>query len=92
MIALRAVAEEANDRGMFVLDDLHDAAFGAAVGAASLDARENAIAVHRIIQSIAADEKIAFDFRNGFIRDEEAVAIAMRDDSSRNEIWVVAAL
>ena len=48
LIAVRAVAEEADERGMFALDNLHDAAFGAAVGAAAVDAREHVIAVHGV--------------------------------------------
>ena len=48
VIAVRSVAEQADERGMLALDDLHDAAFRAAIGPAALDAREHAIAVHRV--------------------------------------------
>ena len=56
-IAVRAVAEEAHDRRMLALDDLHDAPFRAAIGAAPLDAREHAVAVHRVADVVAAYEK-----------------------------------
>ena len=55
-VSLRAVAEQTDDRRMFALHDLHDAPIRAAVIAAALDARENGITVHRIANSIAADE------------------------------------
>src|SRR6202040_563794 len=36
-VSMRAIAEEANERGMLALDNLQYAAFGAAVRAAALD-------------------------------------------------------
>src|ERR1700735_1057982 len=47
-VSLRALAEEADQRGMLALDNLYHAAFGAAVRAAALDTAENAVAVHRV--------------------------------------------
>ena len=88
VISVRAVAKKADDRRVLALDDLHDAAFGAAVGTAPLDAREHAVAVHGVAQIVAADEEIAFDARDRLIRDDEAVAIAMRDDAARNQIRI----
>ncbi len=38
VIAVRAVAEKADDGRMLAHDDLHDAAFGASIGAAAVDA------------------------------------------------------
>ena len=67
VIAVRAVAEKADDGRVFALDDLHDAAFGAAVGAAPLDAREHVIAMHRVAQIVAADEEIAIHARNRLV-------------------------
>ena len=43
-----AVAKQSDDGRMFALHDLYDAAFGASVGPAVGDARQYAIAVHRI--------------------------------------------
>jgi hypothetical protein len=85
-VAVRAVAEQADERGMFALDNLHDAAFGAAVRAAAFDAREDAIAVHGVAHAVAADEEVAFDARNRLVGDEKAVAIAMGDHAAGNEI------
>ncbi len=48
MIPLRAVAKQTDQRGMLAFDDLHDATFGAAIGTATLDASQHAIAVHGI--------------------------------------------
>ena len=78
-IAVRAVAEKADDGGMLALDDLDDAAFGAAIVAAANNAREDAIAVHGVAHIVAADEEIAVDAGNGLVGHNEAVAIAMGD-------------
>ena len=83
-IALRAVAEQADERGMRALEDLHHTAFGAAVGAASHDAREDAIAVNGVDEIFAADVKVAIHSGDWRIGDQKAVAIAVRDDFSRN--------
>ena len=72
VVAVRAVAEQAHERGILALDDLHDAAFGAAVGAAALDAREHAVAVHGVGEVVAADEEIAVDSRDRRIGNEES--------------------
>src|ERR1700685_1164848 len=82
---MRAVAKEADERGMFALKDLHDAAFGAPVETASLDARECTIAVHGVAEAVAADEEVAFDARNRTVGDEEAVAVAMGNDAAGEE-------
>jgi hypothetical protein len=92
VITLGTVSKQADDRGMFALDDLDDAAFGATVGAAALDACQDAIAVHGVVESIAADEEIAIDFWNRLIGDKKAIAVSVRDDSSGDEIRFVAAL
>jgi hypothetical protein len=63
-------------------DDFHDAAFGATVRSASLDAREHAVAIHGIRQIIAADEQIAVHTRNRLIRYYEAVTIAVRNEAA----------
>ena len=89
-VAVRPVAKESDERRMLALDDLHDAAFGASVGAAALDSRENAIAVHRVRHVIASDKKIAFDAWDRLVRHHEAVAVAMRNNSTGNKIRIVA--
>src|SRR5271156_4475864 len=87
-IALRAVAEKSDDRRMLALDDLHNAPVGAAIIAAALDARENGVAVHRVANGIATNEKIAVHFRLLLGRDYEAVAIAMRDETPADQIRI----
>ena len=89
-VSLRAIAEEADQRGVLALDNLHHAAFGAAVRAAAFDAAQNAVAVHRVAQIVASDEKIAVDSADGRIRDEKGVAFAMGDDSAGDEVRILA--
>ncbi len=89
---MRAVAEQADDRLMLALDDLHHAPFGAAIGATPFDARENMIAIHRVAQIVAADKEIAVNPGNRLIRHEKSVPIAMRDDTSSDQIWVACSL
>ena len=89
MIAVRAVAEKADEVGCCALDNLHDAPFGAAVGAAAHDARKHAVAVHGVAEIVAADEEIAVDARNGLVGHNETVAVAMRDDAAGNQIRIV---
>ena len=83
-VAVRAVAEQADERGMRALEDLHHAAFGATVGAAADDAREDAIAVYGVGKIFATDVKVAVHAWDRRIGDEKAVAIAVRDDAARN--------
>ena len=73
---------------MLALDDLNDAAFGAAVGAAANDARQYAVAVHGVVHVVASDEEIAFDTRDGLVRNDEAVAVAMRNQAAGDEIGI----
>ena len=87
-IAVRAVAEQADDGGMLALDNLHDAAFGAAVGAAAGDAREDLVAVHGVADAVAADEEVAFDAWDRFVRNDETVAVAMGDHAAGNQIRI----
>ncbi len=88
LIAVRAVAKQADESGMFALDNLDDAAFGAAVVAAAGDACEDFVAVHGVADAVAADEEIAFDAGNRFVGHDEAVAIAMGDHAAGNQIRV----
>ncbi|HXN86374.1 MAG TPA: hypothetical protein VN867_09890 [Candidatus Binataceae bacterium] len=89
-VALRAIAEEADERGVLALDNLYHAAFGAAVRAAAFDAAQNAVAVHGVAQIVASNEKIAVDSADGRIRDEKGVAFAMGDDSAGDEVRILA--
>ncbi len=75
---------------MLALDDLHDAAFGAAVGAAANDACEYAVAVHGVVHVVARDEQIAFDARDRLVGNNEAVAVAMRDHAAGDQIGIAA--
>ena len=88
---MRAVAEEADERRMLAAHDLHDAALGASIGAAADDAAEDAVAVHRVAEAIAADEEIAVDAGDRMVGHEEGVAVAMRDDAACDEIRVAGA-
>ncbi len=88
LIAVRAVAEEADECGMFALDNLDDAAFGAAVVAAAGDAGEDFVAVHGVADAVAADEEIAFNAWNRLVGHDEAVAVAMGDHAAGNQIRV----
>jgi hypothetical protein len=90
-VSFRAIAKKADERGMLAFDDLHHSAFGAAIRAAALDAAENAVAVHRVVQIVTSDEKIAVDSADGRIGNQEGVAFAMGDNSAGDEIWIVAA-
>src|ERR1700733_8711396 len=90
-VSLRAVAKEADQRGVLAFDNLHHAAFGAAVRAAAFDASENAVAIHGVAEIVASDEKIAVDSSDRRIGDEKGVAFAMRNNSAGNKIRIVAA-
>jgi hypothetical protein len=90
-VALRAIAKEADERGMLALDNLDDATFRATIRAAAFDAAEDAIAVHGVAQVVASNEKVAVDSPDGRIGDEKAVTLAVRNNSAGNEIGVVAA-
>ncbi len=91
VISVRAVAEKADEGGVLAFDDLHDAAFGAAVRAAALDAGQHSIAVHRVAKIVATDEEIAVNARNRMFRDEKTVAVAVRDDAAGNQIRIAGA-
>ena len=56
-VSMRPVTEQSDHRGMLAFDDLHHAPFGAAVGAPPYDPRQHMIAVHRISQAVASNEK-----------------------------------
>ena len=84
-VATRAVAEETHDGGMCAMENAEDTAFGSlcAGGAAdALDARNDAVAVHRIADCVAADVDVAVQVREGNIGDDEAIAIPMKDEPS----------
>ncbi len=90
-VAIRAIAEQADDGGMLALDDLHDTAFGTAVSAAAFDAGENFVAVHGVAQAIAPDEEVAFDTWDRRVRNQKTVAVAMCDQPAGNEVGIAAA-
>src|SRR6266849_9301146 len=81
---------------MRAVEDANDAAFGAGCGcarsgtAAPLNPRDDAVAVHRIACCIAADEQIAVHLRNGFLRNDESVAIPVSDEAAGNQLRIAA--
>ena len=77
---------------MLALENLDDAGFGAAIGAAADDAREDAIPVHSVGQIVAADEEIAVHAGDGSVGNDETVAVAMGDQAAGDEVGIVAAL
>src|SRR5215469_14713187 len=81
-VSMRAVPEKPDDRRILALKNLYHAAFCAPVGFSSFDARQHAVAIHRVSHAIAPDEKVAFHARNRRVRHQEAVPIAVRDHSS----------
>ena len=91
-VAVRAVAEQAHDRCVPALDDLHHPAFRAAIGAPPLDSREDVIAVHGVAQVVAADEQVAVDARDRMIRYKEAVAVTVSDDAAGNQVRIARTL
>ncbi len=52
---------------------------------------EDAVAMHRVAQAVAADEQIAVDAGDRIIGHEEGVAVAMRDDAAGDEIGIAGA-
>src|SRR6202040_657035 len=87
-VPMRAVAKKPNARGVLALDNLYDAAFRTAIRFSSLDTRQHPIAMHRVRHGIAADEEITFDAGNRLIGHQETVSIAVRHDSSGNQIRI----
>jgi hypothetical protein len=83
MIAVGAVAKQADYRGVLALDDLNDSPFRASVRTATLDSRQHPVSVHRVFEAVATDEKVTIDLRDRFVRHHESVAIAVRDESPR---------
>jgi hypothetical protein len=77
---------------MRALGDLDDAAFGAAIRALVLDSRQNAIAVHRVLDRIRRNEKVAFDLRDRLVGHNEAVTIAMSYQTAGDQVRVGNAL
>src|SRR5579863_4242424 len=82
MIALRAVAEDADNRGILAFNDLDDAAFRAAVRTTPLDARKDVIPVHRVVECVAANEEVAIHTWNRLVGHQKGVTIAMGNDSA----------
>src|SRR5260370_26471680 len=81
---------------MRAVEDADDAAFGPGCGcarsgtAAPLNPRDDAVAVHRIARGITADEQIAVHLRNGFLRNDESVAIAVGNEAAGNQMGITA--
>src|SRR5487761_890000 len=88
-VAMRAVAEEANNRGMGALRDFFDAAFEASIGMAPHEARFHAIAMHRVAHAVRVNEQVAVHSFYRPVGDNEAVAVAMRHQSASDQIWIL---
>ncbi len=88
-IAMRAVAKEPHNRRMRARDDPHDAPFDAPVGMAAAEARQHAVAVHRVAHAVRIDEQVAFHASYGAIGDHEAIAVAMRHEAAGNQIRIL---
>ena len=87
-VAVRAVAKQAHDGQVLAVDDLHHAAFGAPVGATAHDTRQDVVAIHRVANTVAADEQVAVDARDRMIGYEEAVAVTVSDDAAGNQVRI----
>ena len=91
-ISARSVPEQSHNRCVRAADHAQNASLGAAwpgpvaKALAALDAREHVIAVHRVADCIAPDEKIAVQIFSRRIRHDETVTIAVRDEAPRQLI------
>jgi hypothetical protein len=65
---------------MFAFENLHDAAFGAATGAAPFDSRQHMVTVHCIAETVWPDEEVAFDPLDRLIRHDKAITISVSDN------------
>ena len=85
----RAVAiEPANDRCRAALEDAYNASLSA-VPADSLDACDDAITVHRLIQVAAGDEQIAFHVVQRTVGNDEAKSPGIGDDFADDEVHAI---
>ena len=85
--AAGSIAEKTNDGGMRAADDAHDAAFGAARARETAEAGDfgdDGVAVHGVFDVVARDEEIAVDVRKRNVRNNEAVAVVMEDETAAN--------
>jgi hypothetical protein len=85
--AARRVMKDSDQRWVRAPDDSHHAPFGPAVGAAALDSRQHAVAMHRIANVVGPNVQIAFESERR-IRRNEAVAVPVHNDSACEEIGV----
>ena len=78
---------EAADRGRSApLEDADDASFGPAVAAVTLDAHEDAIAVHRVVQVVAGDVDIAGHLVDRLVELDESKAVRVHGDAPGREV------
>jgi hypothetical protein len=78
----RAIAEKTDDARMGAVENANDAAFGAlssGKAADTLEFRKDVIAVHGVFDSIARNKNVAVEVSNRSVRDDEAVAIVVKD-------------
>jgi hypothetical protein len=84
-VVAAAVTEEADDGGVNTGENAHNAAFsaaGAGEGANFLDLGEDMVAVHGVFDIGARDEEVAVELGEGSVRDDEAVAVVMEDETA----------
>jgi hypothetical protein len=70
---------------MRAAQDSNDAAFGTLRSgdpAPTLNLRQNVIAVHRILDGVARNENIAVELWHGRIRDDEAITVVVKNQTS----------
>ena len=82
-VALRAVSEQANDRGVRAVENPNDAAFGALPGrptGPALHFHEDVIAMHGIFDGVARDEDVAVQLWHGGIGHDKPVAVLMENE------------
>jgi hypothetical protein len=88
-ISAGIVTEEPHHGGLFAAQDADDAAFGASVGAAALNARLHAVSVHGVGHLILADEEVTGHSGDDRGRNDETVAVAMSHQAPFHQIGVV---
>jgi hypothetical protein len=85
-IAVRAIAEQADDAGMRAIEDSNDAALGAlrteTGSGAALDSCKDMVAVHGVFDGVAGNEDIAIELRHWSIGNNKAIAIVMEDQAA----------
>ena len=83
-----SASNRADDRRRAAFQDAEDASFGAAIGDA-FDARDDAVAVHGLIQVAAGDVDVARHALRGTIRHDEAEPARVRGDPADDQVHTI---